>query len=662
MSEFQIVSDFKPSGDQPQAIEKLTKGVFDGYKYQTLLGITGSGKTFTMANVIQNAQKPALVISHNKTLAAQLYSEFKEFFPHNAVHYFVSFYDYYQPEAYIPQTDTFIEKDVKINEEITRLRLAATSSLMSRSDVIIVASVSCIYGLGSPEEYREQTLNLKKNQIISRNKILRKLVDIRYERNNIDVAPGNFRARGDVIDIFPAYAETIFRVELFGEQVDRITEIKPLTGEILREPDEIFVYPAKHFMTSDEIFEQALINIEKELQERIEFFTSRNKLLEAQRIEMRTNFDLEIMRETGFCLGIENYSRHLSGLAPGEPPYTLLNFYPDDYLLFIDESHVTLPQLRGMYLGDRSRKVNLVEYGFRLPSATDNRPLRFDEFQKRINQLVFVSATPAQQEMEMSQQVVEQIIRPTGLVDPQVTVRPTEGQIDDLIGAINERVKKNQRVLVTTLTKRMSEDLSEYLREMGVKARYLHSEIKTLERTQILKELREGEFDVLVGINLMREGLDLPEVSLVAILDADNQGFLRSETAMIQIAGRAARNIDGAVIMYASQITPAMDAVIKETNRRREAQLAYNKEHGITPATIEKAVRNLIETISAKEVDEEAVEEKVSIDALMSQEEVSRIIAELEKDMQEAAEKLEFEKAAAIRDQIADLKAVLNAD
>ncbi|MBM3211824.1 excinuclease ABC subunit UvrB, partial [Candidatus Poribacteria bacterium] len=578
MPDFQIVSDFQPSGDQPQAIEKLTKGLFDGYKHQTLLGITGSGKTFTMANVIANFQKPTLVISHNKTLAAQLYSEFKEFFPHNAVHYFVSFYDYYQPEAYIPQTDTFIEKDVKINEEISRWRLAATSALMSRNDVIIVASVSCIYGLGSPEEYKSQSVKLEKGQITTRNKILRFLVDIRYERNNIDLAPGNFRARGDVIEVFPAYGNTAFRIEMFGDEIDRISEINTLTGEIISEPEEIMIFPAKHFMTSDEIFDQAMINIEKELQERIDFFNSRNKLLEAQRVEMRTNFDLEMMRETGFCLGIENYSRHLSGLDPGQPPYTLLDFYPDDFLLFIDESHVTLPQLRGMYLGDRSRKENLVEYGFRLPSAMDNRPLRFDEFQNRINQLIFVSATPAQQEIQMSQQVVEQIIRPTGLIDPKITVKPTEGQIDDLIGEINERVKKNQRVLVTTLTKRMAEDLSEYLRGMGIKARYLHSEINTIERAQILRELREGEFDVLVGINLMREGLDLPEVSLVAILDADNQGFLRSETAMIQISGRAARNVDGAVIMYANEITPAMDAVIKETNRRREAQIAYNKE------------------------------------------------------------------------------------
>ncbi|MBD3184307.1 excinuclease ABC subunit UvrB [Candidatus Poribacteria bacterium] len=652
MPDFELISDFKPSGDQPQAIEKLTSGLLNNYKYQTLLGITGSGKTFTMANIIANVQRPTLVISHNKTLAAQLYSEFKEFFPNNAVHYFVSFYDYYQPEAYIPQTDTFIEKDTRINDEINRLRLAATSSLVSRRDVIIIASVSCIYGLGSPEEYKSQSLTLKKGQIITRNEILRALVDIRYERNDVDRARGNFRARGDVVEIFPAYADTAFRVELFGDEIDRITEINTLTGEVLAEPDEATVFPAKHFMTSEEIFEEALLNIEKELQERVEYFISRNKLLEAQRIEMRTNFDLEMMREMGYCYGIENYSRHLAGLDAGEAPYTLLDFFPDDYLLFIDESHVTLPQIRGMYLGDRSRKQNLVEYGFRLPSALDNRPLRFDEFEKHINQLIFVSATPSQDDMDMSQQVVEQIIRPTGLIDPKVHVRPVEGQIDDLIGAINKRVEKNQRVLVTTLTKRMSEDLAEYLKEMGIKARYLHSEIKTIERTEILQGLRQAEFDVLVGINLMREGLDLPEVSLVAILDADSQGFLRSETAMIQIAGRAARNIDGEVIMYADEITPAMASVIKETERRREAQMAYNEEHGITPASIEKAVKTLIER---EEIEEEEEEESIAA-TFMSKDEAEDIITQLENEMREAAKNLEFEKAAAIRDQIAELK------
>jgi len=653
MSEFQLVSDFRPSGDQPQAIEKLTDGLLKGHKYQTLLGITGSGKTFTMANVIANVQRPALVISHNKTLAAQLYREFKEFFPHNAVHYFVSFYDYYQPEAYIPQTDTFIEKDARINDEINRLRLASTSSLMSRRDVIIVASVSCIYGLGSPEEYKTQSLTLQKGQVITRGDMLRALVDIRYERNDVDRARGNFRARGDVVEIFPAYADTAFRIELFGDEIDRITEINTLTGEMLNEPEEASIYPAKHFMTSDEIFEEALLNIEQELQERIEYFMSRNKLLEAQRIEMRTNFDLEMMREMGYCYGIENYSRHLAGLSPGEPPYTLLEFYPDDFLIFIDESHVTMPQLRAMYLGDRSRKQTLVEYGFRLSSALDNRPLRYDEFDQRVKQAIFVSATPSQAEISMSQQVAEQIIRPTGLMDPSISVRPSEGQIDDLIGAINKRVEKNQRVIVTTLTKRMAEDLSEYLRDMGIKARYLHSEIQTLERAEIIRDLRDARFDVIVGINLMREGLDLPEVSLVAILDADSQGFLRSETAMIQIAGRAARNVDGQVIMYADQITPSMEKVIRETERRRNAQLDYNSEHGITPATIEKAVRDLIDRES---VEEEEEIERVDVETIMSQEEAAMIIAELERDMREAAENLEFEKAAALRDQIAELK------
>ncbi len=651
MSEFQLVSDYKPSGDQPQAIEKLTEGLREGYKYQTLLGITGSGKTFTMANVIQNTQKPTLVVSHNKTLAAQLYSEFKEFFPHNAVHYFVSFYDYYQPEAYIPRTDTFIERDARINDEINRLRLGATSALMSRQDVIIVASVSCIFGLGSPDEYKSQSLELRKNQIIRRNEILRALVDIRYERNDIDRARGNFRARGDVVEVFPVYADTAFRIELFGDTIDRITEINTLTGEVLDEPEEIVVYPAKHFMTAEEVFDQATMDIEKELQERIDYFVSRNNLLEAQRIEMRTNFDLEMMREMGFCPGIENYSRHLSGLQPGEPPYTLLNFYPDDYLVFIDESHVSLPQLRGMYKGDRSRKQTLVEYGFRLPSALDNRPLRFEEFDQRIRQAIFVSATPAQHELEVSQQIAEQIIRPTGLMDPEISVRPSEGQIDDLIGAINQRVEKNQRVIVTTLTKRMSEDLADYLKDMGVRARYMHSEIQTLERAEILREFREAKFDVIVGINLMREGLDLPEVSLVVILDADSQGFLRSETAMIQIAGRAARNIDGAVIMYADEITPAMDRVIKETARRREAQLDYNKKHDITPVTIEKAIKDLIDRAS-----EEEEEDRLEAETLMSQEEADLIIEQLEKEMQEAAKDLEFEKAAVIRDQIAELK------
>ncbi len=649
MPQFQIVSDYKPSGDQPQAIEKLTKGILSGYKYQTLLGITGSGKTFTMANVIANVQKPTLVISHNKTLAAQLYREFKEFFPYNAVHYFVSFYDYYQPEAYIPHTDTYIEKDVEINEDLNRLRLAATSAIMSRRDTIIVSSVSCIYNLGSPEEYESQSIRIKKGSYLKRNSLLRSLVDIRYERNNTDLIQGTFRARGDVIEIFPAYTDTIYRIELFGDEVDRITELKPLTGEVISRPDEIVIYPARHFMTSDEKIENALIEIEKELQERISYFVSRNKLLEAQRIEMRTKFDLEMIREIGYCNGIENYSRHLSGLKPGEPPYTLMNFFPKDYLLFIDESHVTVPQIRGMYFGDRSRKTNLVEYGFRLPSALDNRPLRFDEFHEKVNQLIFVSATPDEYELNISEQVVEQIVRPTGLVDPKITVKPSEGQIDDLIGEIRRRVDKNQRVLVTTLTKRMAEDLTEYLVGMGIRARYMHSEIHTIERAEIIRDLREAKFDVLVGINLLREGLDLPEVSLVAILNADRQGFLRSATAMIQIAGRAARNIDGEVIMYADEITTAMEKVIKETERRRQAQIKYNEEHGITPASIEKAIKDLIESA-------EPEEEEITLERYIPPEDISRIIEELEIEMRQAAENLEFEKAASFRDQILELK------
>lgn len=652
MPQFQLVSDYKPSGDQPEAIKKLTDGILSGYKYQTLLGITGSGKTFTMANVIANVQKPTLVISHNKTLAAQLYREFKEFFPNNAVHYFVSFYDYYQPEAYIPHTDTYIEKDVDINEELNRLRLAATSAIMSRRDVIIVSSVSCIYNLGSPEEYESQSIKIKKGDYIKRNSLLRSLVDIRYERNNTDLIQGSFRARGDVIEIFPAYTDTVYRIELFEDEVERITELKPLTGEVISRPEEVVIYPARHFMTSDKKIEEALLNIEKELQERIEYFISRNKLIEAQRIEMRTKFDLEMIREIGYCNGIENYSRHLSGLKPGDPPYTLMNFFPEDYLLFIDESHVTVPQIRGMYFGDRSRKTTLVEYGFRLPSALDNRPLRFDEFHERVNQLIFVSATPDEYEISISEQVVEQIVRPTGLVDPKITVKPTEGQIDDLISEIKRRVDKNQRVLVTTLTKRMAEDLTEYLVEMGIRAQYMHSEIHTIERAEIIRNLREAKFDVLVGINLLREGLDLPEVSLVAILNADRQGFLRSATAMIQIAGRAARNIDGEVIMYADEITTAMEKVIKETDRRRQTQIKYNEEHGITPASIEKAIKDLIESTEPKE-------EEITLERYIPPEDISRIIEELEIEMRMAAENLEFEKAASFRDQIFELKQAL---
>lgn len=657
MANFKLVSDYTPKGDQPQAIEELTEGLKRGDKYQTLLGVTGSGKTFSMANIIANVQRPVLVISHNKTLAAQLYSEFREFFPENAVHYFISFYDYYQPEAYIPQTDTYIEKDMKINEQIQKLRLASTASLTTRRDVIIVASVSCIYGIGSPEEYEKQRVTAKLHDKISRRELLKALVDIQYERNDIDFFSGCFRARGDVVEVFPAYEEDAYRIELFGSEIDRITKIDTLTGEILDEPEQIDIFPARHFMTNEEIFQQALVDIEVELQERIEDFVSNNKLLEAQRIEQRTRYDLEMLREVGYCPGIENYSRHLSGRKPGEPPYCLMDFFPDDYLLFIDESHVTVPQIRGMYRGDRSRKQTLVEHGFRLLSALDNRPLQFDEFQEMVTQAVFVSATPRDYEIETSTQVVEQIIRPTGLIDPKVTIRPVEGQIDHLIGAINERVKKNQRVLVTTLTKRMSEDLTDYLSEVGIKVRYLHSEINALDRPPILKGLRQGKFDVLVGINLLREGLDLPEVSLVAILDADKAGFLRSETALIQTAGRAARNVDGEVILYADKITDAIQNAVDETTRRREIQLEYNKEHNITPATIEKRISDMIESVDEEEGEEEEIPE-IAEDT--SAYEVKNIVEALTEEMQEAAKELEFERAATLRDQIEELKSELN--
>ncbi len=655
MEKFELVSDYKPQGDQPEAIAKLTKGLLNGDQFQTLLGVTGSGKTFTMAHLIENVQRPALIISPNKTLAAQLYSEFRELFPNNAVHYFVSDYAYYQPEAYIPSTDTYIEKDVQINEEITRLRLASTTSLVSRRDVIIVASVSCIYGIGSPEEFEVQKVEVKRGDVIKRHRLLRSLVDIQYERNEVDFWQGHFRARGDVIEVFPAYAQNAYRIELFGDEVDRITEIDMLTGVVLEDHDEVAIYPAKHFMTDSEQFEQALIDIEAELQERIEYFVSNHKLLEAQRIEQRTRFDLEMLREVGYCSGIENYTRHLSGLKPGEPPYCLVNYFPDDYLLFIDESHVTLPQLHGMYRGDRSRKEKLVDYGFRLPSALDNRPLRFEELKSYISQAIFVSATPSEYELTQSTQIVEQVIRPTGLIDPKLIVRPSEGQIDHLIGKINERIARNQRVLVTTLTKRMSEDLTDYLTEAGIKANYLHSDIDTLERPRILMELREGVFDVLVGINLLREGLDLPEVSLVAILDADRAGFLRSETSLIQIAGRAARNVDGEVILYADERTDAIQNAVNETARRRRIQEAYNKEHGITPTTIDKAIRDLIaELAGAREKPEST--DKIEVSEDTSQEEIEALIADLSVKMQDAAMNLEFERAAVLRDQISELR------
>ena len=656
MGKFELVSDYTPQGDQPQAIQMLTEDFLrKGNDLQTLLGVTGSGKTFTMAHVVANLQRPTLVISHNKTLAAQLYSEFREFFPNNAVHYFVSYYDYYQPEAYLPTTDTYIEKDIQINEEIDRLRLASTASLLTRRDVIIVASVSCIYGIGSPKEYDGQRVEVNRGDIIKRNKLLRAFVDIRYERNDIDFSRGSFRARGDVIEVFPAYANTAYRVELFGDEVERITEIDTLTGEILTEHEAITLFPARHFMTDAERFEQALLDIETELQDRIDYFVANNKLLEAQRIEQRTRFDLEMMREVGYCQGIENYSRHFSGLAPGEPPYCLLNYFPDDYFMIIDESHVTLPQIRGMYRGDRARKLTLVDYGFRLPSALDNRPLQFEEFESYLHRAVFVSATPGPYELEQSTQVVEQIIRPTGLIDPKISVYPVDGQIDHLIGVINERVAQRQRVLVTTLTKRMAEDLTDYLTEAGIKAEYLHSDVETLDRARILKELRQGSFDVLVGINLLREGLDLPEVSLVAILDADRAGFLRSETSLIQTAGRAARNLDGEVILYADQITDAIRSAISETERRREIQMAYNKAHGITPATIDKEIRDLISELAADD-EEPADSLGVEISEATSEEEIHALIADLTKQMQEAAANLEFEKAATLRDGIEELR------
>ena len=655
MEKFELVSDYKPQGDQPEAIAKLTKGLLNGDQFQTLLGVTGSGKTFTMAHLIENVQRPALIISPNKTLAAQLYSEFRELFPNNAVHYFVSDYAYYQPEAYIPSTDTYIEKDVQINEEITRLRLASTTSLVSRRDVIIVASVSCIYGIGSPEEFEVQKVEVKRGDVIKRHRLLRSLVDIQYERNEVDFWQGHFRARGDVIEVFPAYAQNAYRIELFGDEVDRITEIDMLTGVVLEDHDEVAIYPAKHFMTDSEQFEQALIDIEAELQERIEYFVSNHKLLEAQRIEQRTRFDLEMLREVGYCSGIENYTRHLSGLKPGEPPYCLVNYFPDDFLLFIDESHVSLPQLRGMYRGDRSRKEKLVDYGFRLPSALDNRPLRSEELWSYISQAIFVSATPSEYELTQSTQIVEQVIRPTGLIDPKLIVRPSEGQIDHLIGKINERIARNQRVLVTTLTKRMSEDLTDYLTEAGIKANYLHSDIDTLERPRILMELREGIFDVLVGINLLREGLDLPEVSLVAILDADRAGFLRSETSLIQIAGRAARNVDGEVILYADERTDAIQNAVNETARRRRIQETYNKEHGITPTTIDKAIRDLIAELAGASKKPESTD-KIEVSEDTSQEEIEALITDLSVKMQDAAMNLEFERAAVLRDQISELR------
>ena len=654
--QFELISDFSPQGDQPQAIDKLTEGLERDNKAQTLLGVTGSGKTYTMANVIQNVQLPTLVISPNKTLAAQLYNEFRTFFPNNAVHYFVSDYEYYQPEAYIPSTDTFIEKDVRINEEITRMRLASTASLISRRDVIVVASVSCLYGLGSPDEFENQRVQIEVGEVVRRDALLRALVDIQYVRNDVEFWQGVFRARGDVVEVFPAYSENAYRIELFGDEIDRISEIDTTTGEIIAQRNFLEIYPAKHFMTDGEIFDQALVNIELELQDRILTFEKENKLLEAQRIEQRTRFDLEMLREVGYCSGIENYSRHLSGLQPGDPPYCLMHYFPDDFLLFIDESHVTIPQLRGMYRGDRSRKETLVKYGFRLPSALDNRPLRFDEVEARVNQVIFVSATPGPYEMENSAQIVEQIIRPTGLIDPEISIHPVRGQIDHLIGRIKERVKRKQRVLVTTLTKRMSEDLTEYLTEAGIRADYMHSEIDVFDRARILRQLREGVFDVLVGINLLREGLDLPEVSLVAILDADRPGFLRSVRSLVQTAGRAARNVDGEVILYGDNVTEAMGEAMKETHRRREIQLQYNTDNNITPATIQKAIQELIAE-SETEYEAPKSEQPPAVIEDMEPQDIEAIITDLTRQMRKAALDLDYEEAAALRDRIAELKA-----
>ncbi|MBM3214173.1 excinuclease ABC subunit UvrB [Candidatus Poribacteria bacterium] len=654
MPDLQVVSEFEPAGDQPRAIDGLVEGLRANEPYQTLLGVTGSGKTFTMAHVIERVQKPTLVISHNKTLAAQLFGEFREFFPHNAVHYFVSFYDYYQPEAYIPSTDTYIEKDLLRNEEIEKYRMMSTASLLTRRDVIVVASVSCIFGIGSPEEYQRQNITLKVRDRVRRNELIRQLVEIRYKRNDYDFSHGCIRSRGDVIEVFPAYSDNAYRIELFGDEIERIREIDTVTGEIVATLDNVVIFPAYHFMTAPERMERALLDIELELQSRIEWFIQEGKLLEAQRIEQRTRFDLEMLREVGSCQGIENYSRHLDGRQPGEPPYCLINFFPDDYLLIIDESHVTLPQLRGMYFGDRSRKQTLVDYGFRLPSALDNRPLRFEELQKLLNQAIFVSATPGPYELDVSERVVEQVIRPTGLVDPEMLIVPTRGQIDHLIGECRKRVAKKQRVLVTTLTKRMSEDLTDYLTEVGLRVRYLHSEIDTLERTDILRDLREGKFDILVGINLLREGLDLPEVSLVAILDADREGFLRSETSLIQTAGRAARNAESTVILYADNLTGSMERAIAETTRRRTLQLEFNEKHGIVPRTIVRGVHaslHLDETPDEKDLDAPLMVAE-GADA----EDVAAIIASLEAEMRNAAQALEFEKAAALRDQIQELR------
>jgi excinuclease ABC subunit B len=658
--EFQLQAPYKPTGDQPEAIAKLVEGIERGDKHQVLLGATGTGKTYSIASLIEQVQKPTLVMAHNKTLAAQLYAEFREFFPDNAVEYFVSYYDYYQPEAYVPRHDLYIEKETDINEEIERLRLAATTALLSRRDVIIVASVSCIYGLGSPEAYGRVVINLESGNVYRRNGLLRQLVESHYERNDMELRPGTFRVRGDTLEIIPAYQDRFgYRITFFGDEIERIIEFNAITGELRREMSTVAIYPAKHFITEDEKLHQAITDIQTELEERVALLRSHEKLLEAQRLEQRTHYDLEMLREVGYCSGIENYSRHLDQRPAGSAPWTLMDYFPGDYLLVIDESHMTIPQVRGMFNGDRSRKETLVDYGFRLPSALDNRPLTFKEFEEHMGQVIYTSATPGPYEMERADQVVEQIIRPTGLVDPQVEVRPVDGQVDDLIAEIYQRVERGERTLVTTLTKRMAEKLSDYLMELGIKVHYLHSEIDTLERVGILRDLRLGVFDVVVGINLLREGLDLPEVSLVAILDADKQGFLRSETALIQTIGRAARHVNGKVIMYADKVTDAMRDAIDETNRRRAKQVTYNQEHGIEPVSIIKAVRDLTDQMAARAVAEPQAEYRVKGAAGLPKSEMERVIAELEKQMKEAAKNLEFEKAAVLRDQIYELRGIL---
>ena len=657
MDHFELVSEYAPTGDQPQAIAQLVKGFQEGNQFETLLGVTGSGKTFTMANVIQALNKPTLIIAHNKTLAAQLYSEFKEFFPNNAVEYFVSYYDYYQPEAYVPSTDTYIEKDSSINDEIDKLRHSATAALSERSDVIIVASVSCIYGLGSPIDYKEMVISLRPGMIKDRDEVIHKLIDIQYTRNDMDFKRGSFRVRGDVLEIYPAYSGgDAYRIEFFGDEVDRITEIDTLTGEIKAQLGHVAIFPASHYVIPKEKMELAAKNILEELKEQVAWFKSEDKLLEAQRISERTNFDVEMMRETGFCSGIENYSRHLTGSAPGEPPCTLIDYFPEDFLIIIDESHITLPQIRGMYAGDRSRKKTLVEYGFRLPSALDNRPLNFEEFESKIDQMLFVSATPSDYEEAHEMLRAEQIIRPTGLLDPPIDVRPVEGQIDDLVSEVNREIAKKGKVLITTLTKRMAEDLTDYMRDAGIRVKYLHSDIDTLERAEIIRDMRLDVFDVLVGINLLREGLDIPEISLVAILDADKEGFLRSETSLIQTVGRAARNSEGHVIMYADTITDSMRVAIEETKRRRQIQQAYNEEHHITPTTIKKAVRDLISISQAAEgVTNEVTKDPESMD----EKELKKLVKELTKKMHQAAAELNFEEAAILRDRMVEIKKML---